>query len=297
MGTREDHLVTPQGKARRAGTPFDPDRLQLFELLHKELRNWPPITRAEKSKSSAAAATLAFFEAYFSNFIEGTEFEVGEAANIVFEGVIPRERPADAHDILGTWGIVSDRSEMGRIPKNAEEMFDLLRHRHAIIMAGRPDKGPGEFKKAVNRAGSTVFVAPDLVVGTLGRGFEFYQSLEAPFSRATFMSFLISEVHPFADGNGRIARIMMNAELAATGEVRIVIPTVYRNNYLSGLKALSQTQAPEPIVRVLDYAQRWVAAVQWAELTGTTKILEQCNAFLDSADAETAGKRLRMPDE
>jgi fido (protein-threonine AMPylation protein) len=35
------------------------------------------------------------------------------------------------------------------------------------------------------------------------------------------MMFLISEVHPFADGNGRIARIMMNAELVAAGEERI----------------------------------------------------------------------------
>lgn len=29
-------------------------------------------------------ANLSFFEAYFSNFIEGTEFEVEEAADIVF---------------------------------------------------------------------------------------------------------------------------------------------------------------------------------------------------------------------
>jgi len=27
------------------------------------------------------------------------------------------------------------------------------------------------------------------------------------------MMFLVSEVHPFLDGNGRIARVMMNAEL------------------------------------------------------------------------------------
>ena len=35
------------------------------------------------------------------------------------------------------------------------------------------------------------------------------------------MMFLVSEVHPFADGNGRAARIMMNAELVAAGEVVI----------------------------------------------------------------------------
>lgn len=49
---------------------------------------------------------------HFSNYIEGTEFEVEEAAEIVFKGRIPRERPADAHDILGVWRVVSDQSEM-----------------------------------------------------------------------------------------------------------------------------------------------------------------------------------------
>jgi hypothetical protein len=36
-----------------------------------------------------AFANLAFFEAYFSNFVEGTEFVVDEAAEIVFGNQIP----------------------------------------------------------------------------------------------------------------------------------------------------------------------------------------------------------------
>src|SRR3546814_11695923 len=64
--------------------------------------------RAAPPRSGDANATLAFFEAYFSNFIEGTEFTVDEAAEIVFEGVIPAERPADAHDVVGTFRVVSD---------------------------------------------------------------------------------------------------------------------------------------------------------------------------------------------
>jgi Fic family protein len=49
------------------------------------------------------------------------------------------------------------------------------------------------------------------------------------------MMFLVAEVHPFADGNGRVARIMMNAELVAARESRIIVPTVFRNNYLMAL--------------------------------------------------------------
>lgn len=132
-------------------------------------------------------------------------------------------RPEDAHDILGTWRIVSSHYEMQKIPRYYNTLLRLLKARHFAIMERRLDKRPGEFKQTGNRAGSTTFVAPELVEGTLKIGFELYQSLETPFQRAVFMMFLISEIHPFADSNGRVARIMMNAELVAAGEARLII--------------------------------------------------------------------------
>src|SRR5207244_506771 len=104
---------------------------------------------------------LPFFEAYFSNFIEGTEFAVDEAADIIFNGRIPEARPEDAHDMLGTWKVASDSHEMSRLPGNLHELTGLLKSRHARIMEGRSDKSPGRFKTDPNSAGSTLFVAPE----------------------------------------------------------------------------------------------------------------------------------------
>ena len=308
LGTHEVELTAPAAVARRRGRPYDPDRLALFQALHAALRDHPPLARIAPARPPDGNATLAFFEAYFSNFIEGTEFAVEEAADIVFRGVIPNERPEDAHDVLGTWRIVSDDLEMHKTPADATTFGALLKARHAAIMESRPAKRAGAFKQTENRAGSTVFVAPDLVAGTLAQGFDLFtwierrqveqrhgRSLETPFQRAVFMMFLVAEVHPFADGNGRTARIMMNAELVAAGEERIVVPTVYRANCLSALKALSQTGRPEPLIRMLDYAQKWTAAVDWRSVEETRRELDACNAFLDPAVAEEEGKRLRMP--
>ena len=295
LGTREDRLASELGKARGAGTPFDPDRLKLFDALHAELRSTAPFSRPTEQRSAEARSVLAFYEAYFSNFIEGTEFDVAEAADIVFNNVIPRDRPEDAHDVLGTWQIVSDPVEMAKTPRDPQVLLALMQSRHALLMGARPDKQPGSFKREANRAGSTLFVAPDQVEGTLARGFEYYQSLETPFARAVFMMFLVSEVHPFVDGNGRIARIMMNAELVAAGEERIIIPTVYRNNYLTALKALSQNAQPTPIIRTLDFARKWVAAVPWSDLETARRALESCHAFVDPTEAEDRGIRLRLP--
>ena len=295
LGTRKTELSAPAAIARHRGRPFDPDRLVLFRTLHAALRDYPPLARLAPEREPEGNATLAFYEAYFSNFIEGTEFAVEEAADIVFRGIIPNERPQDAYDVLGTWRIVSDAREMTRTPADAAALDGLLKTRHAAIMASRPDMRPGAFKLTGNRAGSTVFVAPELVAGTLEQGFAFLRGLETPFQRATFIMFLAAEVHPFTDGNGRTARIMMNAELVAAGEERIVIPTVYRANYLAALKALSQGGRPEPLIRVLDYAQRWTIAVSWRSVEETQHELDACNAFLDPTAAEEDGRRLRMP--
>lgn len=165
--------------------------------------------------------------------------------------------------MLGTWRIVPGIRERTRTPENSSGLIRLLKTRHAAIMKGRPDMRPGEFKSTGNRAGSTFFVSPGPVLGTLEQGSALYRSLETPFQRAVLITFLVSEIRPFADGNGRTTRVMMNAELEAAGEERIVIPTVYRANDPAALKALSLSGRPTPLMRMLDYAQRRATAIDW----------------------------------
>lgn len=292
LNTQTDNLQTPAARARRRGMAFDPARLDLFETLRAELHRTPPQTRPATADDGT---TLPFFEAYFSNFIEGTEFAVEEAAAIIFGSRIPSARPQDAHDILGTYRIVADPREMSQRPENFAELEHLLKRRHEAIMEARPDKSPGQYKADPNRAGGTMFVAPELVRGTLSQGFTVYRSLQTPFQRAVFMMFLVAEVHPFVDGNGRVARIMMNAELVAAGEQRIIIPTIYRANYLSVLKAISNRTSASPLVQVMDYAQRFTQAVDWKGFKEAEADLEAAYAFVDSAEADNRGIRLRLP--
>ncbi len=292
LSTQDDHLRTSSARARQKGMPFDPARLELFEMLRAELHRTPPQTRLAAPNDGT---TLPFFEAYFSNFIEGTEFAVDEAVDIVFKNKIPNARPQDAHDILGTYRIVSDTAGMANLASSFSEFERLLKRRHAEIMQARPEKGPGQYKTEPNRSGATMFVAPELVRGTLDQGFKAYRSLSTPFQRAVFMAFLISEVHPFTDGNGRISRIMMNAELVAAGEQRIIIPTIYRENYLSALRSISNRNSAEPIIRTLDFAQRFSLAINWTKFKSADTDLKSANAFMASNEAEERGIRLRLP--
>ncbi len=291
LGTRSSPLTSPLTIARSQGLPFDPKRLDLFQKLYESLARISTPDRTLLHPGSS----LPFFEAYFSNFIEGTEFQVEEAAEIIFQGKIPKNRPKDAHDILGTYQITSSLKEMAICPSTEDEFLSILKHRHALLMQGRPEAGPGKFKTIQNQAGSTLFVFPDLVEGTLRKGFQWFQGLQTPFQRAVYMMFLIAEVHPFTDGNGRCARIMMNAELVAHDQSRIIIPTIFRNNYLSALKALTHQARADALIRTLDFAQKYTSQIDWSTFDNAHAMLIATHAFEDSNTAELLGNRLILP--
>lgn len=287
--------ITPGFAGRLAGEPFDSERVSVFTNLARYLADIAPESLPALLEDADRRRLLPFYDAYFSNFIEGTEFTLNDAAEIVFEHEIPEQRPQDAHDILGTYQIVADKEEMCRTPHSSDELETLLQTRHAVLMEGRPDMGPGQFKTHNNRAGATYFVNRDLVVGTLRRGFDAGSQLNSPFSRAIFLMFLVAEVHPFADGNGRIARIMMNAELESAGEVRIIVPTVYRNNYLSALRGATHNSSFGSLAAMLSFAWRWTGRVNFGDREHAEIDLAKTNALRDSNEAEQAGVRLELP--
>jgi hypothetical protein len=296
QGTRPDLPVrTSALSARRDGAPADQERVALFDRLFETLRDRAPEPRNTTDHGASRRAVLPFFEAYFSNFIEGTEFEIEEAAAIVYEGEIPAARPRDAHDVLGTYRIVADEQLMASPPGTGEELLTTLRGHHTAIMQQRPETNPGVFKRQPNRAGSSVFVRPTEVVGTLQAGWERVRKLDDPFARAILAMCVVAEVHPFDAGNGRVARIMMNTELVAAAQARIVIPTVYRNNYLSALRALTANARPDALVATLAFAQRWTSLIDWSTLASARGDLERTNALLDPAEAEQEGLRLVLP--
>jgi Fic family protein len=272
-------LASPAAKARALGAPFDIERTKIFESLFIDLRERPLIRRPDQNASDISFKNFAFFESYFSNYIEGTVFEIEEAKQIIATQQPLPARNADSHDVLGTYQIVSSRQEMHVTPRDNAQLLEILQYRHRILMSARPDKNPGLFKDRNNFAGSTTFVDYNLVRGTLIKGFEFYRVLEHPFARAVFIKFMISEVHPFLDGNGRLARIMMNAELVAAGESKIIIPAVFREDYLGSLRRLTRQGDTDTYIRVMAKAHLFSEQVFGDDRNEMETHLRACNAF------------------
>lgn len=279
-------LSSPRAIARAFGNPYDQSRIDLFEILFQELKQREFKNVIDRNTTNPAFQNFAFFESYFSNYIEGTRFEVIEAKNIIETDTPMFNRDEDSHDILGTYKLVSNKIEMNVTPTSPEEFINILQYRHRLLLEARISKMPGVFKDKNNRAGETFFVDFELVKGTLIKGFDFYKALTDPFAKAAYIMFMVSEIHPFLDGNGRIARVMMNAELVKAEQTRIIIPTVYRDDYLGALRRLTRQQDPLAYIKMLQRAQEFSAILKADNMEELESQLESSNAFKEHDEAK-----------
>ena len=75
--------------------------------------------------------------------------------------------------------------------------------------------------------------------------------------RAVLGHWLFGYIHPYPDGNGRIARLLMNAMLASGGYPWTIIRHEDRDAYMAALEAASVNMNVEPFVRFVADQVQW----------------------------------------
>jgi fido (protein-threonine AMPylation protein) len=106
-------------------------------------------------------------------------------------------------------------------------------------------------------------------------------SAATPANQAALAMFVIAEVHPFTDGNGRTAHLALNHFLTQAAFTRIIVPTVCREDYISALKAMSSNAHPVPLIRMLTRASHFS---RWLDMSAT----DSCFASLKSPKHSSA---------
>ena len=195
-------------------------------------------------------------------------------------------RTEDSHDVKGTFDAALRDPYYSKPPRTAVEFLEWIKRVNAAVMQARPDKRPGEWKDQANQAGSTLFVVPELVPETLRKAWDLMAHLTQPMQQALYAMYIVSEVHPFQDGNGRTARLLMNAFLSRQAQCRIIIPTVFREDYLLSLKAMSNNADAAPYIRSMSIGQAWASELDY----GVT--VTDMNAQLDACMAKQEDNRL-----
>jgi tetratricopeptide (TPR) repeat protein len=115
-------------------------------------------------------------------------------------------------------------------PVKAETYF---RYWHALSTLNVSDMQPGQFKVTQNMTNADITkrrAEPHLVTGTF-RHFitEIYTTLPAGLYRGLVTMLAISDIHAFADGNGRLGGAWLNRELEAEGDFPIILTSELGN--------------------------------------------------------------------
>ena len=74
----------------------------------------------------------------------------------------------------------------------------------------------------------------------------------------------------------------MNAELVKAGLLKIIVPTVCRENYLGGLRRATRDQCFHTLCKVMDQLQAYTASIDWEDYGNTREKIE-----LDCANKTT----------
>ena len=98
---------------------------------------------------------------------------------------------------------------------------------------------------AVRIAGSNhIPPNPVKVPGLMASLFAEIESISDPVEKAAKLHHGIASIHPFADGNGRTARLAMNFVLLAAGYPPISIPVTPREAYYNALECADSGDFP-----------------------------------------------------
>ena len=71
--------------------------------------------------------------------------------------------------------------------------------------------------------------------------------------RAAYAHLQIAKVHPFLDGNGRLARLMLNFQLVKAGYLPISLPSKYREQYFNCLEEFKVNKTTVPFMELLEH--------------------------------------------
>jgi Fic family protein len=193
---------------------------------------------------------------YESNRIEGSKLTIDET-----KGAIDNVEDVSETDVskleaknlyLATLMII----EQAKLTKPAD--ISLLRNLHGVLLKDINNANNGLFRRGsvYIKGAQAKFPAPELVESLISQMFDEYKGLieddTHPIARAAFLHNRFVGIHPFIDGNGRTARLLMNFELIRCGYNPIVISAdKERDVYYKIVDEVNVTQEYQQLVEFL----------------------------------------------
>lgn len=210
---------------------------------------------------------------YHSNHLEGNSLTYGETKALILFGITAQGKPLKDHfEISGHDEAIKWIMDIIKQDRQLTENF--IRELHKLILkepyevdAITPDGNPtkkrieiGQYKKIPNHVKTITgeifrFATPEETPALMRDLLEWYREQTSkenfnPVLVASEFHYKFIRIHPFDDGNGRTARIIMNFILLQNGFPPVIIKTDDKANYFSVLRQ-ADTGVLEPFIEYI----------------------------------------------
>lgn len=207
---------------------------------------------------------------YHSNNLEGNTLTYGETRALILFGITARGKPLKDHfEITGHDEAIKWVMEVIKHDRPLTENY--IRELHKLILKepyevdaitpdGRPTKktvNVGNYKKTPNHVKTKTgeifrFATPEETPALMNDLMDWYKEKiknegVSPMLLAAEFHYRYIRIHPFDDGNGRTARILMNFILMQYGYPPVIVKTEDKENYFAALR-LADAGALEPFI-------------------------------------------------
>lgn len=178
---------------------------------------------------------------YTSNAIEGNTLTRAETAMVVEKGITVKGKTLEEHLEAKNHAVALDYIK-DLVHKDRQQITqdDILKI-HSLILQGIDDPNAGRYRNVpVRIAGSRVVLPNHMKVPDLMDSFSDWlkeASGEPLIKLAADAHYKLVTIHPFVDGNGRTARLLMNLILMQAGYPPAVIRPEERHEYITSLES------------------------------------------------------------
>lgn len=198
---------------------------------------------------------------YNSNAIEGNTLTLMETKVVLEDGLTIGGKSMREHlEAINHREAIALLEELSKEPAPLTERN--IKDLHQLVLKGIDDSNAGRYRQQNVLISGASFAPPDFL--------HVQEHMEAfcrwrndcaghlhPVERAARVHADFVNIHPFVDGNGRTARLLMNLELLQAGYPVVIIPVEERSTYYTNLDAVAVRGDYKPFVwQVCGLAER-----------------------------------------
>jgi Fic family protein len=194
---------------------------------------------------------------YSSNALEGNSLTESETKIIIEDGLTIGGKTIREHsEALGHSEAYTYLNTL--IKKNTITEHNIL-ELHRLFYYRIDAKKAGKYRKQQVYISGTDYLPPNHkkipdLMKKFVLGIPELKEKSHPVTLAAKLHERIATIHPFIDGNGRTARLLMNLSLLQDGYPIVIIPPILRNDYIASIR-LANTGNAEPFYNFISHVE------------------------------------------